>query len=144
MVIHKRAIKKNAPVRLQGAGQGVGSIRRRPAVGGWTRTPLGICLDHEAAEVRDLLVDLVNLGLPPLNNSGIPWIKAVQVSEDLRTTQIDRHSQAHTPRTKHIRDAGQLRKEAVVNNPWIGIHIIEGATGDADRGQQTCVFHGAR
>ncbi len=77
MVIHEGPIKKNAAMRLERAGNDVGRVSRCPAVGGWTGTPLGICLDHKPTEVRNLPVDLVGLCPPPFDHPGIERIEAV-------------------------------------------------------------------
>src|SRR5208337_1543115 len=46
-------------------------------------------------------------------------------------------------RTKHIGQASKLRKKTICKNPWIGIHIVDGAPVDADGSEQARVVAGA-
>ena len=143
VVVDEGAIEHDAAMRLEGAGDHVGGVGRRSAIGRGPEAALGIGLHDEAAEIRDVPVNLVHLLAPPLGDPRIQRIKRVEPADDFGAAEIDGQRKLHAPGTEHIGDAADLRDETVFENAGGGVHVIDRASVDADRGQQASVLAGA-
>ena len=77
MVVDEGAIEDDAAVRLERTRNHVGRVSRSSPISGRAEPPLRVRLHHEAAEVRNVPVDLVDLLPPPLGDPRIERIKRV-------------------------------------------------------------------
>src|SRR6266567_5220880 len=85
VVVNEGAIEDDAAMRLERASDDIGRVGRRSAIGGGTEPALGIGFDDEAAEIRNVPVNLVDLLTPPLGHPRIQRVERVQAANDLRT-----------------------------------------------------------
>src|SRR5205823_5229511 len=111
VVVDKSSVEDDAVVRLESAGDHVRRIGRCATVSRGSEASLGIGLHDESAKVRNQTVDLINFAAPPSLYSRVDRIKSVQTSDHLWTAEVHRQRERHTPRTKCIRNARELRKE---------------------------------
>ena len=91
IVVNEGAIKHDSTMRLQGFGQHVGSVGGTSAVTVWTGLSFGISLHGDAGEVRDVLINLVELGIPPGRHLRIERIECAEAADFLRAGDIDAH-----------------------------------------------------
>src|SRR5256885_5878464 len=71
MVVDESAIKHDAVMRLEGAGDDVGGVAGRAAIDGRAEAAFGIGFDDEAAEVGNGRVNSVGFLAPPIRHAGI-------------------------------------------------------------------------
>src|SRR5580692_8449809 len=90
VVVDKRTIEDDAVMRRKGAGNYVGGIGRRPAIGRGTEAALRIRLDDNAGKIRNQSVNVVKLSSPPFANARICRIERVQTPDHLWTAEVDR------------------------------------------------------
>src|SRR3974377_739748 len=144
MVVDECAIEYDPSVRPQRPGNyvgrvcGVAPIYRRPQL------TLGIRLHDHAAEIGNLLVNLVELLLPPLRHFRIERIEGAEPSDLLRHADIHSYAQLHAIWPKHIGDASKLWNKIRVEDVEVGVHVADIAPVDADGSQQSCILHRAR
>src|SRR5579872_6386531 len=143
VVVNERAVEHDATVGLERSRNHVGSVGRSAAISGRAEASLGISFHHEAAEIRDLPVNSVDLFAPPVRDLWIERIKCVEAADGFRAAQIDRQGKLDAPWTECIGDAADLRDEVVVKNSRISIDVVHGASVDPDGSQQTSVLAGA-
>src|SRR5580704_12123362 len=143
MVVHERAIKHDAAMRLESASNHIPGISGRSAVGGRTQSPFGVGFDHEATEIRYLAVDFVDLFSPPVGDAWIERVKCVEASHHLWTAQVDRHRKLYTPRTENVCDAADLGNEVVFKNAGSCIDIIDRASVNSDRSEKASILPGS-
>ena len=144
MVVNKRAIKDDSVVRRKGACNHVGGIGRRAAIRRGTEPPLRIRLDDHARKIRNDRVKLVKFFPPPFGNARVRRIERIQATDHLWAAEIDGDRKPNSPRTKHIRNACELRQKVILKNMGIGIHIVDRASVDSDGSKQARVFACAR
>src|SRR3954454_10012594 len=61
------------------------------------------------------------------------------MADRLGATEVNRYGEPNTPGAKGIGNPGQLMQELSGNSAWIGIHVVDRAAIDPDRGQQAGV-----
>ena len=143
VVVDKSAIQKQSAMGLQRAGQRVRCVGVRSVIGRGADSTFRIRLQDEATQIGDRLVDFGCFRSPPLNNTWIEWIKGVQTSHALRASEVDRDGNLNTRRAQRIGNPGHLRNEFWRQYAPVGIHVVDGASVDADRGQQAPVVGNA-
>src|SRR5690242_14547638 len=108
IVVDETTVENDAVMRSQRARQYISRIRRSSSVLRWSFSTLGVGFHGEAAEVWNKFVDLIDLLLPPGNDLRIERIEGVEVADSLRTCEIDRERELHSPGTEDISDACEL------------------------------------
>ncbi len=99
-----------------------------------TRLALGVGFDQEAAEIRNPVVDFIDLGLPPRPHAGIEGIRALQPS------QLDRGAEARAQINLDAvgaKDCGQrldLLEVGLCQNESVGVDVRQHRAVDAYRG----------
>src|SRR2546429_184921 len=144
MVVYKRPIENEATVGFERAGNHIGGLRGRPAVGGRAGPAFGIRLDNKSAEVRNPPVDRVHFLAPPLDETRVQRIECIQPSNDLGTAQINCYSDPDTPCTEGVSDASELRQKIIFKKARIRIDIIDGAAVDPNGSEQASELADAR
>src|SRR5580704_11275408 len=91
VVVDKRTIKDDAVMRRKGAGNYVGGIGRRPAIGRWTEPALRIRLDDNTCKIGNQPVYVVKLFSPPFGNARIGRIKGIETADHYWTAEVDRN-----------------------------------------------------
>ena len=81
VVVNKAAIENQAAVRLERAGDHVGSVRVRPVIRRRSDAAFRIGLEDEAAEIRHRPIDLVGFGFPPGDDGGIQRIEGIESAD---------------------------------------------------------------
>ena len=79
--IDKAAPHDNAAMRLQGVSQHVGTLGMGTVVVARSRLALAVGFDEETTEVRNQLINLVGLLLPPSSHLRRQWVCGLGVPE---------------------------------------------------------------
>ena len=99
-------------------------------------TPLGVGLDHDASEIRDALVEIVDRLLPPSNDALVKRVEGVEPADLLGTAEIDGEHQAHAPRAERFCETHQFRTVRRGDQPRVGVDVVDRAAVQAERRQQ--------
>ena len=75
VVVDEGAVKNDSAVRLEGAGDYVGSVRVSASVGGGTGAAFGVRFDYYSGEIGDLAVDFVEFFAPPGGYLGVQRVE---------------------------------------------------------------------
>src|SRR5664279_31359 len=140
MVVNKRAIEDDPSMWLQCVRNYICRFRGSTPIHRRSQLSLGVRLHDNAAEIRNLPVDLVELLFPPCNNLWIERIEGVQSTRVLWHAEVHRYPQLHAVRSKHISNACELWNEIRVENVEVGVHVTDVASVDTDRRQQSRVL----
>jgi hypothetical protein len=143
VVVDKAAVKEKTAVRLERASHRVGGIRVRSSVGRRAHTALGIRLQNEAGQVGNGAVDLVGFRFPPRGHARVERVEGIQTAHGLGDSEIHRQRHLDAPGTESRGDARHLRDEVRRQDARVGVDVVDGATIDAERGQQAGVLAGA-
>ena len=101
--VHERAPHHHATVRRQRIGQHVRAVRVGAAVVLRTRLPFRVRLDEEAAEVRNLAIDLIHLRAPPGLHAGVERICGLQSTDLDGRAEARGQKHAHAVGPQHVR-----------------------------------------
>ncbi len=85
------------------------------------------------------MVDFVRFLAPPFRSARVERIKCVEATNQFGATEINGNREANAPWTEDVGDARELRQEIGLEGMGIGVYIVDGATVDTDRCQQTSV-----
>ncbi len=140
VVVDEAAVQNDTAMRLEGTGNGVGSLGRSAAVFRGADAALGISLDDEAGEVGDGLVDLIDLRPPPVGDLGVKRIESGEVADYLGAREINREGHADTPGTEGVGDARELADHLRIERVQIGVDVVDGSAVEADGSKETSVF----
>ena len=140
VVVDEAAVEDDAAVRGERTRNDVGGIGMRAAVGARAQASLGIGFDHEPAQIRDALVEIVDRLLPPADDPRVEWIESVETANLLRTAEINRQHQMDAPRPERFCQADQLRTVRGREQSCIGVDVVDGAAVQAERRQQPRVI----
>ena len=135
VVVDEAAIEQHAAVRLEGPRDHVGGVGVRAAVFGRAEPAFGVGLEHEAAEVGNRAVDLVDRP-SRTRDARVERIERVDAADPPRAAEVERDGQPHAPRPERLRDARHLRQELGGDDPRVGVHVVDRAAVDADRRHQ--------
>src|SRR6185369_16747874 len=80
-VVDKRTPHHDAVMRCERGGQHICAVSVSAIVRSWTRLPFAVCFDEKTTEVRNRVVNLVGLSLPPLNHCRIERISSRQLAQ---------------------------------------------------------------
>ncbi len=144
VVVDEAAIKEQAAVRSQRAGDDVGGVGVGAAIGGGAGAAFGIGLEHEAGKIGDGAVDFIGAGAPPGGDGGIERIEGVETAGGFGASEIDRKDDGDAPGTKRGGDAGDLGNECGGEEAGVGVDVADGAGVDAEGGEQAAVFGDTR
>src|SRR5204863_1729451 len=108
-----------------------------------TEPAFRVCLQHEAAKIRNGAIEAVDAGLPERGDSSVEWIERVQSADFHRAAEVDGDRQRDAPRTERVGDSGKLRYELRRDRPRIRVDVVDGAAVDANRREQARVLAGA-
>src|SRR5580704_3836849 len=97
VVVDEGAIEDEAGVRLQRFGNDVSGVGWRAVIGRWAETAFGVGLYHDAAEVGDFSVDLIEAIAPPFRDGGIERIERVEAADAHRAADIDGNREVDAP-----------------------------------------------
>ena len=78
MVVNKAAIENDPAMRLERAGDDVGRVGVRAAVGRRAEFAFGIRLHDEPAEIGNRGVNFLHLFIPEINDARVERIKGVE------------------------------------------------------------------
>ena len=134
VVVNKRAPDDVALVRRERIGQHIGAIGMSAAVSFRAGLPFGICLHEKTAEVRNQPVNLVRLGLPPIDHALVQRIGRGQSAQPRGRGKIRGQIHPHAIRPPHIRQRGNFAQHLRPKNAHVGIDVVDDRAVDADGG----------
>ena len=136
MVVHKRAIHHHAAVRSQRIRQQIRRIRRRASIARRSRLPFAVRLHCKSRKVRNQLINLIRLRLPPRNHRRVQRIVGRQPANLLRARNIHTQRHTHAPRPHRIRNALYPRQHLRLQKHGGVIDVVDIASIDPHRSQQ--------
>ena len=106
--------------------------------------PFGIRFDEKPAEIRNELVDLVGLGLPPRDDAGIERIGGLQATEPHRRGEVRRQIHAQPVRPPQIGQRCDFGQVLGRQDEHVGVDAVDDRAVDADRGVRARVVDVSR
>src|SRR6185503_17127256 len=97
VVVNECPIHQDAAVWYQSSRDDIGGIGGCAAILRRARATLRISFHHEPCEVRDALVNLIDLVFPPLSHAAVQRIKSLKATHCGRAAQINRQCKLHSP-----------------------------------------------
>ena len=113
--------------------QHVGAVGVRALVVLRSGLAFGVRLHEETAEIRDVAVDLVDLGLPPGAHRRIERIRGLQSAELDRRAEARREIHAHAVRAQHAGERRGLFEVRRRQAGGVGVDVRQHRAVDADR-----------
>ncbi len=106
--------------------------------------PLGVSFYQKAPQIRNVLVDLLGLVLPPLLYSRVERIGGIQITEGPGRVIIDGQVGFDPVLAKHLVERGHFLQELIRENTRVGVDVIDGGAVDPQRGVDPRIIPVAR
>ena len=128
-----------APVLRQRRRQHIGPLRVIAAIFVRSRLPLGVGLHHKAAEVWHVVINFIDLGVPPGSDLRIQRIGGREPTNLDRSTESRGEVKTHPPRPQLIRQRGDFDQVVRRQHQRVGVHAGDDRPVDAQRCQRSPV-----